>query len=613
MSNNSDRRIPFSYPTNPTHKQNYVGKFNVVTIDNTEKFTEHYSEIIEMFENDKYDEMLNLPYFVQDISTNEGLIYCITPSEMIVRSKYIVSITLLKYCLKNDDINMLRHLIQKEIFSCFPNLISRYVLNNVKIFGIIINSINFTQEDMTGYISNIINYNYETSLFVLLLDRGYKIRDGDFFTAIYYDRIDIVLSIIDNNYDIQSAFNSRNDLDRCPSLEMVKFLHNNIDITKHVNTMFQKASTSDLDVVMYLVESFPEIDLQNGLLYACNYNMLDIVKYLLKKGAIIQNNKLNRNVKFKIIKCLCDHDVQLDNEVLNTFLLKSFTCGQNLDDINYLIGKGADVSYIFYYDKTDKRITFDQKINALYGFKYDQLESPLECIVSLGKIHFIKFLVENYYNLMQPEIDRLFVIACANGQIDVAKYLDGLNATLDNKALIASCFFGHYDTVLYLTSLGLELKEDNDILRMTLSGSFYKSIASKEYDSLLENNIIFRNDAYNYGNTYHDICKLLFKYGITINDDSCVNILSRKFYDVELFSYFIDKLPDINKKYASAYNYGLDNSTLLESSIIYMKTDVIEFLLKNGANLDITNTAALKVINENEDIKNLLLTFGYIE
>ena len=201
-------------------------------------------------------------------------------------------------------------------------------------------------------------------------------------------------------------------------------------------------------------------------------------------------------------------------------------------------------------------------------------------------------------------------------------------------------FFGHYDTVVMLLKYGLsftlnqlkasQIKENlfkilthgyvnSDDTYKKKSKSLRWNFITDWYSDLVTDNTIFRNDLYNYGNDHQNIAKLIVRYEVKqdVWTTSLTNLTidpyhSELYFDIEILTYFIQNGMDINKIAKSNYfNEEITGRSLLEGSIIFMKLDVIEFLLQlHNINKTISNIKAIKTINNNEQIKILLLKYG---
>ena len=299
---------------------------------------------------------------------------------------------------------------------------------------------------------------------------------------------------------------------------MLKLLLNaNIDISSNLKALMYKAILMhNLEMVKFIVEMYPDHDLNNNqyLNECCETNNKDALVYLLKCGAnvhMIAQDSI-KETHIDIIKILIDNNYVLSQSTLKYLLTNNYV--YNLDNIIYMVKIGAEIKWIF--DNEKERLT-------LQNLDYNAVYSTLECMITEGLIDHIKFFAENYLDLLRPEVNRLFVIACANGRNDIASYLYELGAELNDKALISACFFGHHDTVIMLLKFGMNFSSVNftsaitknkyNLFAITTNGYYNKGWKNETYDDLINNDITFRNDNYNYGEAseYVDIVKLLIR------------------------------------------------------------------------------------------------------
>jgi ankyrin repeat protein len=594
------------------------------------KIKENYDKIIEMFYNDDYNGISDIEsykdncvsnnnnYGVLDIEPSMENIYDYKKYDdefdkiIFNRGKLHASENLMSYCVVNDDMKILQMLISKNILTCYPSLVRCYIIenNNEKMFKIIMDSVTFEEETINEFFREIVNGKHNIYLLNILHEKGYKMRDNLLLNAIAFHNVEVVKYFIDNNYDVQTIFDSMETVSIKYNVEIIKLLHNHINILKFVdNIMIDSSVNGCLPIVMYLTESFPEVKLDSALMCACRANKIDVIKYLLEKGTDITmiDNKTIMNCNIEVLKLLINYNIHVDKTLLSPQLLTCFVNDTDFENVNYLLGQGADITLMFEYDKNEKVYSLERKNSAIYMCRYEYLNSPLEYIVSVGKMTHIKFLVDNHYDLFQPEINRLFIVACANGQCDTAKYLYALGAELNNESLKAACFFGHYDIVLYVMSSGLELTNVDQLLGNCLFSYHSRCRSSPTYDDLIKDGTIYKNDVYNYGKGCVDICKLLFKHGVKMSDDNFIPLFLKEFFDVELFTYFVGQLPDINKK----YNFYHDTQTLLEASIMNDAIEVTELLLKLGAKPYTDDTNIFMALKEEGKFRDLLLSYGY--
>ncbi len=264
-------------------------------------------------------------------------------------------------------------------------------------------------------------------------------------------------------------------------------------------------------------------------------NKINIMTYLLQIGADINSfndeyakDKLN----METLKFLIEHNRAIHPKTIMLLLFKCFTNDDDTNNIEYLINYGSNLAHIFERDSCFENDSVRNKNDILH------FNSLIEHVVSVGKINQIKFLAENCLELLLPEIDRLFVIACANGQCEIAMYLINLDANMNtfDKALISAIYFGHLNIVNLLISLEIDLHSIKENLFSVLISTNFR------YKNLIENNTIFRNDMFIFGKDKLEILKLLMKHNLPVLDNIFSTIQHRTletFYNVEFFTYCI--------------------------------------------------------------------------
>jgi hypothetical protein len=353
--------------------------------------------------------------------------------------------------------------------------------------------------------------------------------------------------------------------------------------------------------------------------------------YLIRKGADVQTiYGLNlRNTHLDVIKILVQNGYKFTNEILEYQLIRCFVNDNHLDNVHYFIGLGAEIQWMFDYENAKYESYLSNKSIILYNKQYNKLKSPLEYIVSMGKMNHAKFLVDNYYNLIGPEINRLLIIAAANGQCEMALYFydlnksigNSLNQTLGNRKeqtleqylLTVACFFGHVNMFNLLLTWEIDLYA-TPLFMTVIDGSSKKGKRSQIYDILTKGNNIFRNDVYHYGDEHMAIMKLLIKHNVQCKYWQCFVLIPVKLWDADVLRHFLSTSNDfdINKKFrANWHEYDKEKEfSLLEISIFRNRIDITEVLLQHSTNAKITSNYALETIKNNVEFNNLLLKYG---
>jgi hypothetical protein len=521
---------------------------------------------------------------------------------------------LLKYAIDKDDDEMFTILMDKcknNDFTINSNRIHEIIdSDNLKLFRIMMDTIIFNDDNVFNIFDAISHKkNIGIDCLIMMIESGYKIPDRFIRLSISINNINIIKHLISIGHDIQKSIDceTRNILHA--NIETLKLLtENNISLIKSLSSILKSAiRDDDLKVIVYLLQCYPDYDI-NKLLPSCiQHNKIGILKYLLQNGGDIDtviNIPLFSNVTIDTLKFLVSigYDIlklkKALKEIFNVYFIKDL----DLYSIKYLLEVGISIKTLFKNEnKKLLKWRLEQKIAG-------NILSPIEYVISINKIGHIGFLFDNYYDTFKSYINRFFIIACANGQCDIAKYLYSLGVELCEKSLLSGCFFGHFEIVKMLLGWGIDFSglSMNPFL-MCMAGRNIDNAPSKPYENLIAGNHIFVNHVYNYGNAYNDILKLLISYKVqTPNDLYVIHLLKS---DVEIVKYFLDDDLDIN------LTFGIDNITLslLEGALLCKNFKVVELLLEHGIELHRINDNLIRTCNTSEyyEVKKLLVDCGY--
>ena len=329
----------------------------------------------------------------------------------------------------------------------------------------------------------------------------------------------------------------------------------------------------------------------------------------------------------KLFKILVDYGFCISIKPIHFIFSQCFTnINNDIIDLSFLVEYGADPEIVFkwemdHYDDIQMIVN-----NPKY---YHRVNSHLEFIVSMGYISRVRYLLEVNHDKLLLEVNRLFIVACANGQMDMVIYLLELGAdinTANNMALNVACYFGHMDMVKFLLGK-IDLADiTENLLVIVINGwmSIIYEINEKNtyfpYRKLRGTNNILRNDIYNYGTNHKDIFEFLLSKNINLTNLDIVEILEiipAYFFKLKFVSYIISIGFDINTEFKRDI-LDFKHTTILELSvyvydIVLVKYVLVKYILDNGANVTTNNDRLMKIAEYNSiEIKNLLSTYGNI-
>lgn len=577
------RRVPTTY----THYSGYKWHNDTDTKQNYNFITNDYDEIIRLLADKEYDKICDMFRIYASFAP----------------INYLTN-TFLCYCIQENDIKMFNLLIDSNFFdNSISTLLNKVIISsNCDMFKIIIDNdrfASFFDNDKLNFLAQNITSKNKTSINFLdmLVNKGMKISDQTIQQIINMDNHKDIQYVINAGHDIQNCFDNMLPSEILISLPTLKILHNNINISKHVNQIYlTMLHDNHIGAVTYLLDHFPELDLVEGFNMACNNNQIEVMKLFLNRGLSISNIYEDvelKNLNFNMVKFLIDCGYPAGLLNLNDVLVKVFNTGDNIKDVYYLIEWGADITYI-----TDDK----QKISNNDWFDIDDMiKSNIENVIYNGQLGHVKFLIDNYYELVQHKISDMFVIACANGKMDIAKYLLGYDVQMNIKALTASCFFGHGDIVIMLLELGLNFEDvKENLFDVAIFGKNSANRESDIYDRLVDDDI-FKNDLYEYGKDHYKIIQLLMKHELPVGKCNFLPRIGGEFCNVEFYKYIMMNVEDVNEKFGGI--------TLLESSVSCRNKEVTEMLLKYG--LSLMKPIIIVPSGAGDDnMKNLLLKYG---
>ena len=653
------KRFPVSY-TNPSNEWCTDDSLMFESIYSGENSNSHIlnhrDDIMILLDNDEYDQIMGLlpcifslpKYDWIPIENESGISDSLESYSNNLDQNSIpffdininhINKKLFSYSLDQNDIELLRKIISKtNQTDLFDSITVDKIIytNNETICRIILDEVHLENSIIELCFGFIIK-NQRINLLELFAEYGHTMNINHLSSSIQSGYLDIIKFAIANNYDVQGAFNGCDfktnkidftifDITININTQMLDLLvDHHIDISAQINNILVYASLSDdLELVKYCIESTYATDINAAL--KLSYNHKEIMVYLLQSGADINsiNSSHITGSDISLVKLLLDHGYQISTPHMRRLFTVCFIYADDISNIQWLFDYGIDSTIIF------GRESYMEK-NPNYGFnhsvslnkKYYLLNSYLEHIVAMGKLSHIKFLAETHFDKLQSELDRLFIIAGANGQLDMATYLLDLGANIhaeNNMAITVACYFGHLEMVNFLLCRGSDLTSIAENLFMIIINGDNNTndfcTESATYNKLICNNI-FRNDIFHYGKQHGDIINLLIKYNVKIPDHTVFEILPKKFYTKDFFTYLISNGIDIHKKIRMnniifCTKTSVKLQSILEASIYWNKIDIVKLLLDNGADLTIINPIIIADSINHTKIKKLLLEYGSI-
>jgi ankyrin repeat protein len=446
---------------------------------------------------------------------------------------------------------------------------------------------------------------------------------SDAINSNYCDIIQYVLSV---DYDMQQIFNECDLKIIRIHLPMVKILvEHHIDISAKIDDILICGVKSDeLELVTYCIENNYNCDINSALEYACQCGYLDIITYLLRMGADVSTIDvitINCN-NIKLLKILVTYGYCIPVEYIDFIFSQCFTnINNDITDLLFLIEYKANPEFVFKweldnYDYTDIGMIVDNPRH------YHRVNSHLEFIVSMGYISRFRYLLEVNSDRLLLEVDRLFIVACANGQMDMVIYLLELGADINTElymALNVACYFGHIDMVKFLLEKINLADITENLLMLVIHGwmsiiyAFNEKNTYAPYRKLRGTNNILRNDIYNYGIYHKDIFELLISKNINLTNLDILEILEMipaYFFKLKFVSYIISIGFDIN----TVFNRDVldfKQTTILELSVYIYDIDLVKYVINNGVNITISNDRLMKIVKPMHtpiEITNLLFT-----
>lgn len=598
------------YPSHYLGNNTLTDEFEMESIefDDTNNVTPNREKIMELLLNDNYED-INKIVDIVELDDDYADDYDLKPD---------ITLELLNSCINDDDIEMFKILLLKngqvQILENYIDVVGHMVdENRLNMFMILIDDIDLDTFYETIY-GEILICRDNTIPFLKIMDeRGYKMDNKHIKRIILCNNIETMKYLLEIGYDIQIHVNNSNIAMDIIRFDMLKCLVDwGIDIKNCLILVIGSAiKHNNLDMMIYLVEHFPDHSLNKYLGRCVRLNRIDILKYLMSVGVNIHRLKIVdcSDVNIDMVKFLIGVGYNITKLVdkLGHLLIRCFCGDSGIENFKYLLDIGVNVLLLTQNEKTD--MTEEYKRWVIYKSNYVYLRSPTEYCVSMGKMTQIKFLFDNYYELVGVAIDRLFVIACANGQIEMVRYFKEMDAKLCEKSLASACYFGHFEIVKMLLCYGLEFGDmvENPFV-LCVKGMHNVGQENEPYTNLIKDNDIFRNHIYNYGNGYDDILKLLVVCNVCVPHYDNVGVQYLMELDVGTIRYFLDGGMNINLR----FEYKNVMMSLLEYTVL-KNIKMVKFLLDAGIECHVLNINVVNKCHKEKymDIKQLLLDAGF--
>lgn len=518
--------------------------------------------LIEAFNNDNYDKF----------------------EESLYSSKHGDGIfNIFMYCLDNNDDELLEKLINKhknhKIINNYDALRNKLVNCNNKIIDIVFN-LDIGTNIFVQLANSAICYN---NMYLLnkLENFGYILTVNNLATALYMGENDYFESIRHLCDDIQKLFDDYRQMFHFQALPIGKIkymLDIGINFSKHVDSMiFIYVNRNYEKEAMFLYELGAT---NTNVLITLAYirNNINLITYFFEKGGVIDFNKnVSFELKYETIKFLLDIGYKIDDNTKKSIFIQVLKFGQGKDiGCIYDLFDNFDLDFIF---ESERKNIYKQ---TFYG------NSIFEYIIYTNKIENMKFVIKNDNGKL--DINKLFVVACCNGRIEIAKLLLDVNNNVDyNLAIECACYFGHYDTLNFLCQYDITLSDASlwmCIYNINCDDDGYKKILNKC-------NIV--NDTYNCNEGCIDTLKLLLQMNVKITYEMFDN-LRNGCYFIEMIYNMVDNGIDPNKILAKIVMIKYHDK------VPDLLIEIVKYLLNNGANPNIDNVF-------DNDVKELLNSY----
>lgn len=525
--------------------------------------------------------------------------------------KFNVIPRLFDYSFKNNDIELLKKLVEKnkdiDLFERRCNSVY-IVMANKDMLDICFKMDCFKIQNVCGLLDQALIRN-NMDIVLRLGKLGHKMTKQNIYNGICSNNIEIIKYITTDYEDLQSVCDMLYNNTYCAcNFNTVKYLVNiGINIDNYLNNMILSGLYHGYDdLVMYCYD----IGVTNTyeILERCIlFNRHESLTYFINKGINLTLLKKEnfKFVKYEIVKILFDSEYIFSEELLGHILKNSFIHG-DIENVKSIFTYVSNFDCIFeresYYTNNKPTINEYDNIADNIGMECENFDteyifSILEYIIHQGKLDHLKFIVNNSNNIL--DINKLFIVAINNNQVDIAHYLMDINSDVDYKlAVECACYFGHYDAFNFLLKYCDDY--DKNLFDICINGMYGDNDNNRFYNKLV-NKINILNDIVGSGDDYAKIMLVLLDMNL-IMDINIFYKIGPEYYNTKIIDYMLDAGHDKNEllKFFAIKECNDRYCNFNEPKMLIM---IVTHLLDNGANPNVENV-------KNDDIKQLLTKYG---
>ena len=421
------------YPIIKNNRDQFMTCFIEQSIDDVIKLFIEYNELPDQLDTEISLSSYGGYSFITDSTFKPD------PFEKIqIKLSDLVISKLFWYCIYHSDIDFMRHILciadTKNVFEYLHDNSADHLICDitVDIFKLIITRMKLSQTILDDICFSIIDHD-KAELLIVLLDQEHQPKISDIQYAISSCAMNATKILLESNCLVQSALNEfdfynpkgnnpywymHEDDQTTTNLDMIKLL-SEYNIKININDLLQYAVQSNqLDLVMFCLESDSKINVNLNLNLAirvgCATNNLDIMVYLLQYGADI--NAIGGDdfqyIGVSMIKFLIEREFIFTKEDMFKVFHEVLFSECTISNITYMLDNGANFDQIFMLELIPTE------------------RSWFEYIVRCNKMDVIEFLAGSYRNYLLPELNRLFTVSVACGNVPMAEYLLSLGQIL---------------------------------------------------------------------------------------------------------------------------------------------------------------------------------------